>query len=97
MKSLSRRELLAVFPAALVACQRAEALPASCDDTTLSAEAQKTRATLGYVEASPYADKSCSACEKFVAPKASGQCGSCKLLDGPIHPRGWCKAFAPKS
>lgn len=33
----------------------------------------------------------CADCAQFVAP------ASCKIVDGTIHPDGWCIAFAAKS
>lgn len=93
---MTRRELLAMLPAALVACRRADALPATCADEGSLAQADvATRATLGYTDASPFEDKSCAGCHHFVLADQSGACGTCSLLKGPIHPRGYCKAFAP--
>jgi len=96
---MTRRELLEALPALFVlGCRKAEALPETCDEVTLSSDDLATRRTLGYVDHTPYDDeKSCSACAQFVAPPDANACGGCKLLKGPIHPRGYCKAFAAKS
>lgn len=96
---ITRRGLLGGSASLLLAsCKPKATLPASCTDTTgLSSEEIAARTTLGYVEPSAQGDKTCSACVQFVAPAASGQCGACKLLKGPIHPRGGCKAFAAKA
>ena len=96
---LTRRELLEALPALIaVGCRRTEAMPASCNDTTsLSAADAATRTTLGYVDKSPNDGQRCASCQQFVAAQESGACGGCKLLKGPIHPRGYCKAFAAKS
>ncbi len=95
---ITRRNLLVASAGFALGCQRADASPASCADTTgLSSDDVAARATLGYVEPSTKGDKTCSACVQFVAPTASGQCGTCKLLKGQIHPRGYCKAFAAKA
>jgi len=52
---------------------------------------------MGYVEPSTQGEKTCVLCTQFVPAAASGQCGTCKLLKGPVHPRGYCKAFAAKA
>jgi hypothetical protein len=95
---ITRRHLLEGGATLLLAsCKRADASPDACADTAaLAPDDAKARATLGYVDATTQVDKSCSACTQFIAPPADGQCGSCKLVKGPIHPRGYCKAFAAK-
>ena len=37
----------------------------------------------------PEGDKHCSKCRQFVAPD------SCKMVDGPISPQGFCRIFTP--
>lgn len=37
----------------------------------------------------PQGDKRCGKCQQFQAP------GSCKLVDGPISPQGFCRIFMP--
>ncbi len=95
---ITRRRLIGGGATLLLAsCNRADASPASCTDVSaLAPDDAKVRATLGYVDASTQGDKTCSACVQFIASPSPGQCGSCKLLKGPIHPRGSCKAFAAK-
>jgi len=95
---ITRRELIGGLPALFViGCKSADALPATCNDATgLTPEEAGARATMGYVDASPHDGKSCAACTQYLAANASGACGTCKLLKGPIHPRGWCKAFAAR-
>lgn len=36
-------------------------------------------------------DQHCSRCVNFVAPS------SCRIVEGEIHPDGWCQFFAAKS
>ena len=43
----------------------------------------------------PDPNKACAQCKQWAPPKSEGSCGGCKLLGGPIHPQGTCKAFAP--
>lgn len=40
----------------------------------------------------PKGNQKCAACMHFVAAD-----GSCKLVEGPITPEGWCTLFAPKT
>ena len=56
----------------------------------------KTREALGYVDRSPDPQKPCSTCQQFEAAAGDG-CGTCKLMRGPIHPSGTCKAYSAKS
>jgi hypothetical protein len=37
----------------------------------------------------PQGDKRCGICLQFVPP------GSCKMVEGPISPQGYCRIFAP--
>lgn len=38
----------------------------------------------------PKGKQQCSNCALFVAP------ASCKVVEGPISPEGWCQIYAPK-
>lgn len=77
----------------LAACSREAEL--SCTDTTgLAAHQIQMRQTLQYVDASPDANKRCDNCRFYEAAPAANQCGGCKLVPGPIHPRGYCTSWA---
>lgn len=98
--SLSRRHLIAGTAASLflttAACKRK--LPDACTDTAgLTPDERQARNTLGYSDAPPSPDKTCDGCQQYVVAPTDGACGACKILKGPIHPHGYCKAFAPKS
>lgn len=98
---LSRRKLLVSLSVggALVAagCKRAVAPPATCDEPNgLSAEERGVRNTLRYIDRSPDPKKACEACAQWIPQAQEGSCGACKLLKGPVHPAGSCRAFAPK-
>jgi hypothetical protein len=100
---LSRREILnsaatlsalAVFGAA--ACGK-KAAPLTCTDTSaLSPADLSVRTALAYSDLSTEPGKSCQGCVQFIPPAATGTCGSCKVLKGPINPAGNCKSFAAK-
>ena len=101
--NLSRRSLLrgtvhlAVLgsvPLLLQGCKKAEF---SCKDTSgLSPQDTELRTALEYRDRSPHGEtKSCSNCAFYVAgPKE--QCGRCTLVQGPIHPLGYCNSWAAK-
>jgi hypothetical protein len=100
---LSRRELLHSGAAlgALVltgtACGKTQPPPLSCTDTSSLSSADITlRAALGYLDQSTEAGRQCRACQQFVAPPSEGQCGTCKIVKGPINPGGYCKSFVAK-
>ena len=98
--SLGRRHLMQAAAGSglsllLYACK--QKVPESCSDTSgLEKPDVDARVALGYRDATPFPDKTCEACQQYVAAKADGACGTCKVLKGPAHPHGYCKAFAPK-
>jgi hypothetical protein len=40
--------------------------------------------------------KDCDDCLQFVPGKSEKAMGTCKIVEGPISPNGWCIAFAQK-
>ena len=92
--------VLAVAPlaaTALAACSKKDA-PDSCQDTTGLSDADKgTRTTLQYTDRAPSSDKQCHVCSFYQPAPEPTKCGGCTLVKGPIHPNGYCTAFAPKS
>jgi hypothetical protein len=90
---ISRRRLITLAGSALAlgmaSCKRA---PLVCADTSsLSSEALTARQALGYLDTSSDPTKNCDQCQQYVP--AADQCGECKVLKGPIRPRGTCRAF----
>lgn len=85
---------LAVVPVALLGCSKA----LKCDDTSaLPPDAKKARVDVaGYVERSTDVMKTCERCTHFAAG-GEDQCGTCKIVEGPIHPKGTCKLFVAKT
>jgi hypothetical protein len=51
---------------------------------------QKAAKALVQYQDKPKGDQECDRCLQFVPPD------SCKLVAGPINPKGWCALFAPK-
>jgi hypothetical protein len=103
-KLISRRDLLqksaavasafAVLGGAAACSKQPAALV--CTDTSGLAPADVTvRTTLGYSDVSMEAGKTCTNCQQFV-PAASNACGTCKILKGPINPKGYCKSYVAK-
>ncbi len=101
--TLSRREMLghtvylAVIGSASVlldACTKPEF---HCEDVSgLSEDDAALRSTLEYRDRSPHGEKkSCSNCAFHKAGKEN-TCGECTLVKGPIHPLGYCNAWAAK-
>jgi hypothetical protein len=100
---LSRRDVLergaalgvlTVFGAA--ACGKEQPKALSCVDTSSLAFADvQVRTTLAYVDVSVEPGKSCTGCQQFV-PVAPNVCGTCKVVKGPINPKGYCKSFVAK-
>jgi hypothetical protein len=92
---LERRHLLLgtalLGASAVCACKRSE----TCPPDVLAPEDVKLRQTLHYTDHSLNAEKLCNGCQQYL-PNIDADCGACKLLKGPIHPAGYCVAFAVK-
>lgn len=104
-KLISRRDLLqksaavagafAVLGGAAACSKQGAALV--CTDTSGLASADVTvRTTLGYSDVSMEAGKMCTNCQQFVPAAAANTCGTCKILKGPINPKGYCKSYVAK-
>jgi hypothetical protein len=101
---LSRRDLihrsvafgaLAAFGAA--ACGKEKRPALSCNDTSgISAADAQLRTTLAYVDSSTEPGKSCTQCQQYNPAPSADVCGTCKILKGPVSPRGYCKSFVAK-
>jgi hypothetical protein len=100
---ITRRRLLVLSGGALLAagCSRSKAAPAACDDApslaSLKDDERATRATMAYADHAPAPERTCEHCNQWVAASERSSCGTCKLLKGPIHPDGTCKAFTAKT
>ena len=70
--------------------------PFSCSDINgIAPPDVALRLSLGYVDTSPDSGKECRNCTQYVAAAGNerGACGSCRLMKGPIHPRGYCRVY----
>jgi len=92
---VSRRKLLLAIPVAALAGACKKGAPSSCRDTSgLSPDDLNARTALGYAEVSMDPKQRCTACRQYVPAPSSDGCGTCKIMKGPIHPNGTCRAFA---
>lgn len=67
-----------------------------CNDTSgLSAQDKQFRETQQYVDVSKVADKNCLNCNFYEG--TANACGSCKVLKGPVSPKGYCNLWAAKA
>ena len=64
------------------------------DVSNLTAEQKKTRNSLQYVNNSPHDKQRCNNCRLYKAPAEGSECGTCQVVPGPIHPKGYCIAWA---
>lgn len=69
-----------------------------CDDLSKLTDAEKAQRTaLGYVEKSVQEGKSCTTCQQHVAAADEADCGTCKVVPGPINPNGYCNVWVQKT
>jgi hypothetical protein len=59
------------------------------------AAAKASKASLQYQD-HPKDGKDCDDCLQFVPGKTPKAMGECKVVEGPISPKGWCLAFVKK-
>ena len=96
-EAFARRKLLlgccaCLTLAAAAACKGSG--PSSCNDTSaLPPDAVNARTALGYSDTSTEPGQVCLKCLQFVPAPSADQCAGCKVLKGPIHPNGYCRAF----
>jgi High potential iron-sulfur protein len=85
-KEISRRDLLkgvAVLAGAAV-MRRAQA------------QAKAPKAAMKYQD-QPKGDAECSNCLQWIPGKSPTAMGACKVVEGPISPKGWCLAYVKKT
>ena len=80
----------------LAACGK-KTEPDSCSDVMALSDAEKmARTALQYTDRSLQADKHCALCNLYQPSSDPAKCGSCQIVKGPIHPKGYCTAFVAK-
>ena len=88
-----------VAPAALLGCgeEGGGGGGLTCTDTTgLAPAAVATRESQAYTDTSAHADRKCNNCRFFTAGAANA-CGTCQVVQGPIHPDGFCNLWAAQA
>lgn len=51
------------------------------------------RTSLKYVDNAPSDSQTCDNCKLYTLPQNGSPCGGCKVVPGPIHPKGYCAAW----
>jgi hypothetical protein len=94
LRRLALVPLTIAVPGGLVACSK----KLSCTDVTgLSPEELTVRnTTAAYVDTAPDMAKTCDACAQWMPAPTANACGGCKIVKGPIHPKGYCKLWVAK-
>ncbi len=59
------------------------------------AQAKASKASMKYQD-KPNGGKDCASCLQFVPGPSASASGTCKVVEGPISPHGWCVAFVAK-
>jgi hypothetical protein len=80
----ARRRVLQSAAGAIVA-----AVAAALRPETASAIIKISKTAVAYQDHPDSDDRRCGKCRQFLAPD------SCKLVDGEISPRGYCRIFSP--
>jgi hypothetical protein len=89
IKTISRRALLAKaqLAAGLLMASGVPGLAAADEEIK---EADKITQADAKYQSHPKDQQRCEICLQYLAP------GSCKIVQGPINPKGWCQFFAAK-
>jgi hypothetical protein len=96
LKGLAVLPILTSAASILAACGK-KTEPDSCSDVTALSDAEKmARTALQYSDRSLLADKRCQLCNLYQPSSDPSQCGTCQVVKGPIHPKGYCTAFVAK-
>ena len=65
--------------------------PAATNSSTPSTSGKVLKATVQY-QTQPKGEQKCGTCTNFIA-----ESNTCKLVEGPISPDGWCTLWAKKA
>jgi len=61
-----------------------------------AAQAKASKQSMQYQD-QPKNGQQCDTCMQFIPGQKPGANGTCKVVDGPISPKGWCIAYVKKS
>jgi hypothetical protein len=61
-----------------------------------AAQAKASKQAMKYQE-HPNNGQECASCLQFIPGANAKANGTCKVVDGPINPQGWCIAYVKKS
>ena len=61
-----------------------------------AADGKLAKTAVQYVDDGKVEGKDCDDCIQFVPGKTAKVPGTCKIVEGAIHPNGHCIAFSPK-
>lgn len=71
---------------------RWEVTPCS-DQDRLTEQDRGIRASLKYEDGSPIRHRTCDNCKLYTQALPKASCGGCRVVPGPIHPKGYCTAW----
>lgn len=75
-------------------CKKSETKEDPCSDLSkLTADEKETRNDFEYVPKSPFPEKLCNNCDLWLEPQEGTLCGGCEIMEGPIHPEGYCNVW----
>ncbi|HEV8109411.1 MAG TPA: high-potential iron-sulfur protein [Burkholderiales bacterium] len=61
-----------------------------------AAQQKATKQAMQYQE-QPKNGQKCADCLQFIPAPKQGASGTCKVVEGPINPDGWCAAYVKKT
>lgn len=62
----------------------------TCEQKDLTENEKNIRIGLKYVDKTPIPSRTCDNCKPYIKPLVTEKCGGCKIIPGPIHPKGYC-------
>ena len=78
----------------LQSCSKSKTDDDPCADLSkLTADEKQTRKDFEYVSKSQFPDKLCDNCQLWLGAEEGKICGGCEIMEGPIHPKGYCNAW----
>lgn len=88
-KAISRRSLIVRAASATAALAGGGSLSPSLADEEIK-EADKIKQSDAKYQNHPNGPQRCEICLQFMPP------ATCKIVQGPINPQGWCQFFAAR-